>query len=80
MVKLSGILEFRERLVEYQMRRRVARRLPFALDDVSVQINDDHILRRHAVIRHTGGLDDDQAALAVDAGDIAPCACCLQSA
>ena len=51
-----------------------------AFDDIAVQINDDHILRRHAVIRHTGGLDDDQAALAVDAGDIAPCAYCRRNA
>ena len=54
------------------MRRRVARRLPFALNDVSAQIDHDHILRRHAVIRHTGGLDDHQAALAVDSGDVSP--------
>ena len=33
----------------------------------TVQIDHDHIRRRHAVIRHAGGLDDHQAALPVDA-------------
>lgn len=78
--KCSDTAAFRERLVEHQMRRRVARWLPFALDDPSIQIDNDHVLRRHAVIRHTGGLDDGQAALAVDAGEIAPCAYCRRNA
>ena len=44
-------------------------------DDVSVQINDDHILRRHAVIRHARRLYHDKPAFPVDTGDVAPCEC-----
>ena len=62
----------KEGFVESQVRRRVARRLPFALNDVSARIDHDHVFRCHAVIRHAGGLDNHQATLAVDPGDIAP--------
>ena len=62
----------RECLVKHQMRRRIARRLPLAFDDIAVQINDDHIIFRHAVIRHAGGLDDNETTLPVDGRDIAP--------
>ena len=34
-VRMDNAAAARERLIEYQMRRRVARRLPFALNDVS---------------------------------------------
>ena len=66
-VRMDNTAAFRECLVAHQMRRCVAQRLPFSLDDLAVQIDHDHIRRRHAVIRHAGGLDDHQAALPVDA-------------
>ena len=41
--------------------------------DVVVEIDHHHMLGPHLVIGHSGGLDHHQAALAVDAADIAPC-------
>ena len=44
-----------------------------SLDLVAVQIHDDELIRRQRVIRDTGRLDDEKAALPVDARHIAPC-------
>ena len=51
---------------------RVAGGLPLALDDLAVQIDDDHILDRHPLIGYARGLDDHKARLPVNTGDIAP--------
>ena len=62
----------RERLVQFQMRFRVAAGLQLALDLVAVQIHDNEHFRCKFVIFHAGRLDDKQALLAVNARDIAP--------
>ena len=71
-VRVDDAADPGEGTVQLHMRRRVARGLPFALDDLAVQIHDDHVPDRHAVIADAGRLDDDQTAGAVDPGDIAP--------
>ena len=42
-----------------------------AFDDLAVEVGDDHVAGLELVVVDAGGLDDDEALLAVDAGGVA---------
>ena len=72
-MRMRDAADFRIAAVQLQMRFRIRGRIPFALGGfAALQIHNDHILRLHAVIIHTGRLDHDKSLFAVDAADIAP--------
>ena len=50
----------------------IGRGIEIAFDLRSVKAHDDKVIRRQLFVFHTGGLDDHKAALAVNAGDVAP--------
>ena len=62
----------REGLVKFDVRGSVRRRVEVALDDLTVKVNDHHILRLHNVVLHARGLDDYKPLLAVDSRNVAP--------
>ena len=64
--------QLRESFVQFQMCFRVAAGVQIALDLVAVQVHDNEHFRRKLVIFNAGGLDDEQAALPVNARDIPP--------
>jgi hypothetical protein len=45
--------------------------LEVAFDDLAVEVGDDHVAGAEVVVIDAGGLDDDEALLAVDAGGVA---------
>lgn len=70
-VRMHHTADVGKRLLQRHMCGSVAAGLPFTLEHAAFQINHDHILRTHAVVLHAGGLDHDETALPVNAGDIA---------
>ena len=72
-VGMDHAADIRKRLVQLHMGGGVAGGLPLPFHHLAVQIDHNHVLHGHAVIGHAGGLDDHKTALAVDAGDVAPC-------
>ena len=58
--------------IQRQMGRRVRRRTPFTVNDVSFKIDHHHIVSLHGVIRHTARLNHDQPLLAIDSADVTP--------
>ena len=71
-MRVDDGLDVRECLVEHEVCHRIARRVHLALDDMALEIDDDHIGRLEVLIRHARRLDDEEVLLAVDARDIAP--------
>ena len=69
---MGNAAHVRERLIKFDVRRRIARRAELAFHHFAFKVNDDHIVRRHIVIRNAAGFDDDQSAFAVDLADVAP--------
>ena len=61
-----------KRLVKFDMRGRIGRRTQLPFHHVSVQIDDDKVVRRHVVVAHARRLNDDQPACSVDLGDVSP--------
>ena len=65
--------DFWKRAIKNQMSGGVGTRLEFAFHAFSVRERDHrHVFRFHAAVRHAAGFDDDQAARASDATDVAP--------
>jgi hypothetical protein len=60
-----------ELAVEQRVRVEVGGGFECAVDDVAVEVGDDHVFWPEVVVIDAGGLDDDEALLAVDAGSIA---------
>ena len=71
-MRVDDGLDVRECLVEHEMRHRVARRVHLAFDDMTLEVDNDHVRRFEFLVRHTRRLDDKEVLLAVDARDIAP--------
>ena len=71
-MRVDDGLDVRECLVEHEMRHRVARRVHLAFDDMTLEVDNDHVRRFKFLVRHTRRLDDKEVLLAVDARDIAP--------
>ena len=60
--------------VEHQVGGRVGRGFEVALHHLAgVQVDHHHVVGLHVVVAHTRRFDDNEALLAVDARDIAPC-------
>lgn len=49
----------------------VGGRLQGAVDDLAVEVGDDHVLGAEIVVVDAGGLDDDETLLAVDSASVA---------
>ena len=71
-VGVDDAADLREGVVEHQMGLGVGGGVQLALDLVAFQVHDHQILGPELVVLHAGGLDDEQALLAVDAADVAP--------
>ena len=73
-VRVDNAADGREGPVQFYVRRRVGRGLETALDALARFKTHEHdIVGGHFVIFHARRLDGDQAAFAVDGGDVAPC-------
>ncbi len=62
-----------ERPVEHHVRWRVRRRTENSLDDIPVEINNDHVVRFQRAILDPAWLDDHQTIVSADPADVAPC-------
>ena len=71
-VRVRDAAHVRERLVKLHVRRRVARGAEFALHHFAVEVDDNHVVRGHVVIRDPAGFDDDEPAFTIDLADVAP--------
>ena len=72
-VGVHNAAESREFAVEFQVGFGVRGRVEVAVHRAAgLQVDDDHVLRREVLVIDAGRLDDHQAALAVDARDVAP--------
>lgn len=72
-VGMDNSAQRRKCLVQRHMGRCIGGRLPLSFYHIAIQIHNDHILRSHTVILHTGGLDDHQTAIPVNTRDISLC-------
>ena len=71
-VRMDDAADLRKGLIQLQMRRGVGRGTQRSFHDASFQIDHHHIRWLHALIRHAGWLDDDEAPRAVDPAHISP--------
>ena len=70
---MDDAADVREAAVELQMGRGVGGGFFVAFDGFAArQFDDDHVGGGHDVVFDAGGFDDNQAAFAVDAADVAP--------
>ena len=74
-MRMYDAADIREGAIQFDVRRGVRGRAKRTFDNRSVQINHDHIIRRHVLIFHTRRLDNDQALFPVDTGYITPGKC-----
>ena len=64
-----------ERVVENHMCSRIRRRIVFALNFVSLKVDNHHIFRFQTVILHSAGFDHKETFLSVNAAYISPGKC-----
>ena len=72
-VRVDNAADGREGPVQLYVRRRVGRGLETALDAFAgLQTHEHDVVGGHLIVLHARRLDGDQAAFAVDGGDVAP--------
>ena len=71
-MRVDDAADFGKRAVKHEVRRSIGGWLQIAFDDFSVEIERDHVRGGHGMVRDDAGLDDDEAALAVDGAGVAP--------
>ena len=69
---MNDAAHFPKCLVDLDMCGCIYGRIVSSFHLVAFKVHNDHVFRLQAVVIHTAGLDDKEAALAVDAADIAP--------
>jgi hypothetical protein len=70
-VRMHDRADGRELAIEQRVRVEIGGRSKVAFDDLAVEVGDDHVARAELGVVDAGGLDDDEALVAVDARGVA---------
>ena len=62
----------RELAIELKMGWQVGRGTQFAFEHATIDVNDDHVIKRHGLVGNATGFDDDGAAVGIARTDVAP--------
>ena len=65
-MRVHGTLHAREVPVEFDVRRRIARRSELPFDDLAVEVDDNHVIRRHSVVVDAARLDHHELRLGIE--------------
>ena len=71
-VGMDDAADLREGVIQDHVGQHIGGGVQRPLDPVALEVHDHQVLGLERFVVHAGGLDDEQAPLAVDAGDVAP--------